>query len=118
MTMENAGVEFVPENKCELYIATMGEAAQRKAAVLTNDLRADGFFVETDTMNRGLKPQMKYANKIGAVFTMVLGDNELETGKAKLKNMETGEQTDIALDERFAENFYYNITSLKLKLDS
>jgi len=48
---------------------------------------------------------MKYANKIGATFTMVLGDNELADSKAKLKNMATGEQTDIALDDKFIDNF-------------
>ena len=56
-------------------------------------------------MNRGIKPQMKYANKIGAAFVIVLGDNELESGTAKLKNMASGEQADIALDDKFIDNF-------------
>ena len=103
--MEAMGSEFVPAKKCDLYIASMGEAAQRKAAVLANTLRDEGYFVEFDTMNRGLKPQMKYANKIGATFTLVLGDNELETGAAKLKNMDSGEQTDISLGEKFVDEF-------------
>ena len=48
---------------------------------------------------------MKYADKIGARFSLVLGDNELEENRAKVKNMTTGEQTELALDESFAENF-------------
>lgn len=56
-------------------------------------------------MQRGLKAQMKYANKIGAAFVMVLGENELQDKKAKLKNMETGEQIEIALDETFEDKF-------------
>ena len=48
---------------------------------------------------------MKYANKIGAAFVMVLGENELQDKKAKLKNMETGEQIEIALDETFEDKF-------------
>ena len=48
---------------------------------------------------------MKYANKISAKFVMVLGDNEIESGIAKLKNMTTGEQTDIKLDGTIAESF-------------
>ncbi|MBQ1838694.1 MAG: hypothetical protein II127_03655, partial [Ruminococcus sp.] len=60
---------------------------------------------ETDVVGRGLRAQMKYADKIGAQFSMVLGDNEIAEGKAKVKNMETGEQTELALDERFAEQF-------------
>ena len=115
MTMEAAGSEFVPAKKCDLYIASMGEAAQRKAAVLANVLRSEGYFVEFDTMNRGLKPQMKYANKIGATFTMVLGDNELETGAAKLKNMDSGEQTDISLGDKFVDEFSNNLIAEMFK---
>ncbi len=48
---------------------------------------------------------MKYADKLGARYSMVLGDNEIEQNKAKVKNMETGEQTELALDETFAEKF-------------
>ena len=52
---------------------------------------------------RSLKAQMKYADKIGAKFTLVLGDSELEAQQAKIKNMATGEQTDITLGEGFAQ---------------
>ena len=89
----------------------MGEAAQNKAIVLAKQLRNEGYFVEFDTMNRGLKPQMKYANKIGATFTMVLGDNELETSAAKLKNMATGEQSDITLGDGFIDEFSNAVVS-------
>ena len=56
-------------------------------------------------MHRGLKAQMKYANKIHATYVLVLGGNELEQQSAKLKQMETGEQIAIPLDDRFAEAF-------------
>ncbi len=105
MTMEQRGAEFIPEKKCDLYIASMGEAAHEKAATMAKQLRDEGYRAEFDTMSRGLKPQMKYANKIGATFTMVLGDNELADSKAKLKNMTTGEQTDISLGESFIDEF-------------
>jgi histidyl-tRNA synthetase len=48
---------------------------------------------------------MKYADKIGAKFVIVLGDNEIESASAKLKNMATGEQTDITLGEKLTEQF-------------
>ena len=48
---------------------------------------------------------MKYSDKLKAIFTMVLGDNEINSKKAKLKNMKTGEQTEIALDGSFVQNF-------------
>ena len=111
MTMESKGAEFAPAKKCDLYIASMGEAAQNKAIVLAKQLRDEGYFVEFDTMNRGIKPQMKYANKIGATFTIVLGDNELETSSAKLKNMATGEQTDISLGDGFIDAFSNAVVS-------
>ncbi|MBR2955482.1 MAG: hypothetical protein IKC21_04885, partial [Ruminococcus sp.] len=60
---------------------------------------------------RSVKAQMKYANKIDAAFTVVLGDNELEQSKAKLKEMEKGDETEIALDDKFAvvfEEIYFN----------
>lgn len=62
------------------------------------DLRTDGFYAETDLMNRSLKAQLKYANKIGARYTMVIGDSELEAGKARLKDMDSGEEQEVAFD--------------------
>ena len=48
---------------------------------------------------------MKYADKIGAGFVVVLGDNEIDSGTAKLKNMKTGEQLDITLGDDFVHTF-------------
>ena len=48
---------------------------------------------------------MKYADKIGAKYSVVLGDNEIAENKAKVKNMDSGEQTELALDDSFAEKF-------------
>ena len=50
-------------------------------------------------MNRGLKPQMKYANKIACKYVIVLGDNEISSGTVNIKNMENGEQTEIKIDD-------------------
>lgn len=104
-TMEKQGTDFIQPKRCDLYIASMGEAASRKAVELAYKLRMEGYYVEFDVMNRGIKPQMKYANKLRSVFTMVLGDNELESCSAKLKCMDSGEQQDIMLDEKFVESF-------------
>lgn len=105
LTMENQGCEFIESNKCLLYLAPMGENALVKILTIAHNLREEGYWVEYDVVGRSLKAQMKYADKIGALFTMVLGDNELETNNAKLKNMSTGEQIEICLDEDFYENF-------------
>ena len=98
LLLENQNTEMPPAKKCDIYIAPMGENAKFKATALCNALRGDGFEAQTDICSRGLKAQMKYADKIGAVFSLVLGDNELESGKGKLKNMLSGEETEIILD--------------------
>ena len=111
LVMDKQECGFLPRKKCDIYFATMGDAALEKAMELTRALREYGYFAEYDLMGRGLKAQMKYANKIGAAFTIVLGDNELEEGKAKLKEMEKGEEVTIYLGDKFAASFeevYFN----------
>lgn len=98
MVLESQKTELPKHSACDLYIAQMGENAALKATALCNDLRVDGFKVQTDICGKGLKAQMKFADKIGATFTMVLGDDELTNNKAKIKNMSTGEQTEVSLD--------------------
>jgi histidyl-tRNA synthetase len=111
LVMDKQGCDYLAPKKCDLYFATMGDAALEKAMELSRALRGYGYFAEYDLMGRGLKAQMKYANKIGAAFTIVLGDNELAEGKAKLKEMEKGEEVTIYLGEKFAASFeevYFN----------
>lgn len=105
LTMESQGCDFIAPKRCNLFIASMGDKALTKAVSLTKSLRDEGFYVEYDVMGRGLKAQMKYADKINAEFSMVLGDNELENNSAKLKNMKTGEQLEISLGDKFVDSF-------------
>lgn len=105
LTMENQGVEFDEDLGCSLYIAPMDESAVPTAMKIAKEIRSGGFNVEFDTVGRGLKAQMKYSDKIGAAFTIVLGDNEISSGTAKLKNMKTGEQIDIKLDDTLLNTF-------------
>jgi histidyl-tRNA synthetase len=76
----------------------MSEAAGAKVAKLCYDLRSEGIGCETDLMNRSFKAQMKYAGKSGIPFLAVIGDDELASGEAKVKNMATGEETPVRLD--------------------
>lgn len=105
LLMEKQGATFLPEKELDLYIAPMDESAVTKAMQLAKEAREAGYTVEYDLMERGLKAQMKYADKKGAAFTMVLGENELNSGTAKLKNMQTGEQTEISIEDKFFEMF-------------
>ena len=97
LSAQNAELPKAPT--CDLFIATLGENAILKASALCRELRDEGYKVQTDICGRGLKAQMKYADKIGAKFTLVLGDNEVESGKATLKNMSNSAEKEIALAE-------------------
>jgi len=105
LTMQQQGCNFLETPPCDLYIAPMDAEALPKAMQLAQAVRESGYQAEYDLMHRGLKAQMKYANKIHATYVLVLGGNELEQQSAKLKQMETGEQIEIPLDDRFAEAF-------------
>ncbi|MBQ6093042.1 MAG: histidine--tRNA ligase, partial [Clostridia bacterium] len=98
LLMEAQKLPFPEPERCSLYVASMGDAALQTAVQIVSSLRQEGVYAECDVVGRSVKAQMKYAGKIGAKFTMVLGDSELESGKALLKNMETGEQTEMTLD--------------------
>ena len=97
--LEKENINLAPEKPIDLYVGIMGDSAKAKAYKLVYDLRLAGYIVETDYMNRSVKAQMKYANKLNARYTIIIGDNELETNTGRIKNMETGEQTEIALDQ-------------------
>ena len=111
MALDAQQVEFPQLPKCEMYIATMGEEAQKKAFLLLDELHRCGIPADTDLCGRGLKAQMKYAGKIGAKFTMVLGDNELQEGKAEMKNMKTGEKRKIAISGEDFINDYVTVST-------
>lgn len=97
--LEKEGVELEPEEPVSLYVGILGREAKAKAYRLVNDLRSQGVIVETDYMDRSVKAQMKYANKIHARYTVIIGENEINENSANIKEMETGEQTKVALDE-------------------
>jgi histidyl-tRNA synthetase len=102
LLLDAQGITLPEDEPCDLYIAGLGARAQVEAFALTQKARAEGFSAECDIAGRSLKAQMKYANKIGARFTMVLGDNELDQGVARMKNMATGEQREIRLSDLIA----------------
>lgn len=97
--MDKEGVEFPPADPVALYVGILGKEARGRAYRLVDSLRRQGFIVETDYMDRSVKAQMKYANKLGAKKTVIIGSQELEENKARIKDMETGEQVEVGLDE-------------------
>ncbi|MGN0135122.1 histidine--tRNA ligase [Anaerotignum sp.] len=83
----------------DVYIGSMGDAGLLKAQSLVYQLRKAGIKADCDTVERSVKAQMKYANKIGAKYSVILGDSELESGKVELKEMATSEKSEVALAE-------------------
>ena len=106
MIMDEQQCAIPSPEPCELYLAPMGKAAVKKCFELATRLREGGVMVECDIVGRSLKAQMKYADKLGARLTIVVGDNELETGRAQLKDMRSGEVEEIDLDDSLYTTLY------------
>ena len=104
LLLDASGIDIPKPDTADLYIASMGDNAQLKAFSLAEEGRKSGFAVQCDIVGRGLRPQMKFADKIGAKFSLVLGDNELADDKAEVKNMETGDKKEVTLSN-FTEEF-------------
>lgn len=108
LLMQKQEIVFPDDRQCDIFVVSIGEAASLKAAEIVTDLRAGGVSAQFDVAGRSVKAQMKFAGKIGAKYSIVLGENEIETSKANLKNMETGETREVELIS-FADDFL-NIT--------
>lgn len=105
LVMDAQNCPYPDEEKPDLFIVAMGEKAVLKAVEIAKDMRDEGFSVLYDLNGRSLRAQMKYADKLGAKFNVVIGDNEVDNGTAKLKNMATGDTKDINLTT-FVSGFY------------
>jgi len=82
----------------DIFIANIGEETKLFVTALTDKLRKAGVKCERDLLGRSLKAQMKYADKCGARYSMVIGGDEAEKRKANLKNMIEKEQTEVSLE--------------------
>lgn len=110
LVMDQQGCPFPEESRCTVYIGSMGEAASLKAVELATHLRGEGFWAECDLIGRSVKAQMKYAGKLNAKFSCIIGDNELAEGKIQLKRMDNGSVTEVALNGEALTNYIYHNT--------
>ena len=94
---DRANKDSVEEKKMDLYIANIGEKGDILATKLATELRNEGIFVEKDICSRSLKAQFKYADKMNAKYVLTIGDDEVNNNRAKIKNMNSGEETEINL---------------------
>jgi len=97
IAMEKEKVEIKESAPLDLLVAVLGDEAMAEAMKVARSLREKGVSCHIDMMGRTLKAQMRQANKIGARKVLIIGENELKTGRAQLKNLGSGEQTEVSL---------------------
>ena len=97
MMFEKDGIVIPEPNRFDLFIGNMSDEAKVKAMFMANELRKKGLKVEVDHLGKKMKAQMKYANKLGALFTGVIGDSEIEEDTLTLKRMNDGEKFETKL---------------------
>ncbi|MBE5756755.1 MAG: histidine--tRNA ligase [Clostridiales bacterium] len=98
LVMENIGVEIERTDKVKFYLLGIGEEESKKAFELAINLRANGVSTEIDHMNRSVKAQFKYADKINAEFVGVIGSDELANGVVSVKEMATGKEQKVKIE--------------------
>lgn len=99
LTLEANGVNIDEENPTDIYLVTIGDRAKLKSFAILDELRKNNISADKDHLDRSIKAQFKYSDKINARYTVVIGDDELGKDEVSLKNMATGEQKYIKLSE-------------------
>ncbi len=99
MCMKAQEVDMPSSNRQKIFVCNMGDDAKAFVIKLVNHLRQEGISASCDNMKKSLKAQMKYADKIKSQYTVIIGDNEIESGVCNLKNMTNGENTEIKINE-------------------
>ncbi len=94
MSAENENNKFITD----IFIAALGQRAQKISFGLTNELRRAGVAAAMDYANKSLKSQMKRADKLNSSYTLIFGDKEIDTGRVELRNMKTKNQQVLSLD--------------------
>jgi len=99
LTMEENGIEIPQSQGADAFIVFVGEEAKMMAMKIMSDLRKAGLHAEMDAMARNVKGQFKYADRLGARNTIVIGDDEIAQQKVTIKDMSTSEQRTVAFDD-------------------
>lgn len=103
LTLEANNIEIEKPAPTDIFIVTIGDRAKLKSFAILKELRSNYISADKDHLDKSVKAQFKYANKINAKYTIVIGDDELEKDEASLKNMETGEQKQVKISELVKE---------------
>jgi len=103
LLLDALGIEIPKPSDDSVLVAVMGDKAKLFGLKLVSELRKNGINAQMDLMERNIKGQFKYANKINAKYTVVIGDNELETEMASVKNMADSSQRQVKFDDLVQE---------------
>ena len=103
LTLAAEGISLGDDSVPDVFFANIGEDAKVFAFAMAEKARAEGLRAQSDLMARSLKAQMKYADKVGAKYTVVLGDEEIANKAAVAKNMATKEQINLDLTKSISE---------------
>jgi histidyl-tRNA synthetase len=98
LIMDQLGVQIPKPVRYQIMLIGLGREAKDKCFTLARELRARGVSVDVDLMDRSVKAQMKYADKTGAQYTLVIGDEEIQNGAANMKSMQNGGSVLVRLD--------------------
>ena len=95
------GQNLIPNcpQKSSVYIVTLGEKAEIEGLKIQGELREKGVMTYMDLQEKSLKGQMKQAGKVQSIYAVIIGENEIEQGKATVKHMQTGEQSEISFSQ-------------------
>ena len=99
LTLENKNIEIPKPEELNVFIVTLGDNAKKEGFKLLYELRKNNISADKDHLDRSVKAQFKYSNKLNAMFTIVIGDDELEKGVVNLKNMQNGEQEEVEINK-------------------
>ena len=103
LTLEAEGISLGEDTRPDVFFANIGEDAKIFAFAMAQKARDEGLRAQSDLMSRSLKAQMKYADKVKARYTVVIGDDEMANKSAVAKNMETKEQVTLDLTKSISE---------------
>ena len=99
IALQAQGYAFPEEPPLDAYLVSLGEAAMRRALVEAQALRRAGLRVDLDLKGRSMKAQMREANRQQARYAVIMGERELAEGRAVVRDMQSGQQQEVPLDE-------------------
>ncbi|MBH0168749.1 MAG: histidine--tRNA ligase [Bacillota bacterium] len=99
LALEAEGITLETEEEIDCYVVALGDEAKRKSVEILSQLRQAGIKSDKDYLDKKMKAQFKAADRLKAKFVAILGEEELSKGIINVKNMDSGEQSEVAIEE-------------------